>query len=162
MLLLGPFHSLLFQRWFRFPFAWIMRCRRRSRRPGLFYVLQIFLWTSSFRVNIEIDAWSTVRRILWRFLTCIRHALFFNVKELSWLRIACDWFFERNFAGKAYLKINLLVKTPLRSAVWKLDAPGYGLLTYNLTTPPSQGALSDGYWMIAKHVNKKNAGKPSV
>ena len=76
LLSLGPFHSRLFRRWFRFPFAWIMRCRRWSRRPGLFYVLQIFLWTASFRVNTEIVAWSTVRRILWRFLTCVRHAFF--------------------------------------------------------------------------------------
>ena len=27
----------------------------------------------------------------------------------------------------------------------------------NLTTPPSRGALSIDYWMVAKHVNKKNA-----
>ena len=28
--------------------------------------------------------------------------------------------------------------------------------------PPSQDALSQDYWMVAKHVNKKNAGKPCV
>ena len=27
--------------------------------------------------------------------------------------------------------------------------------TCNLTTPPSRGALFQGYWMVAKHVNKK-------
>ena len=32
------------------------------------------------------------------------------------------------FAGKAYLKINLLVKTLLHE-LWQLDAPGNGLLT---------------------------------
>ena len=26
--------------------------------------------------------------------------------------------------------------------------------------PPSWGALSQDYWMVAEHVNKKNAGKP--
>ena len=31
-----------------------------------------------------------------------------------------------------------------------------------LTTPPSRGALSQDYWMVAKHVNKQNAGKPHV
>ena len=34
--------------------------------------------------------------------------------------------------------------------------------TCNLTTPPSRGALSQDYWMVAKHVNEKNAGKPRV
>ena len=33
--------------------------------------------------------------------------------------------------------------------------------TCNLTTPSSRGALSQD-WMVAKHVNKKNAGKPRV
>ena len=28
--------------------------------------------------------------------------------------------------------------------------------------PPSRGALSQDYWMVAKHENKKNAGKPRV
>ena len=32
--------------------------------------------------------------------------------------------------------------------------------TCNLTTPPSRGTISQDYWMLAKHVNKKNAGKP--
>ena len=31
-----------------------------------------------------------------------------------------------------------------------------------LTTPPSRGALSQAYWMVTKHVNKKNGGKPRV
>ena len=82
-----------------FFFAIIMLCRRWSSRPGLFYVLQIFLWTASFRVNTEIVAWSTVRRILWRFLP-----------------------------GKAYLKITYLWKRRCIGAVWKLDAPAYELL----------------------------------
>ena len=34
--------------------------------------------------------------------------------------------------------------------------------TCNLTILPSRGALSQDYWMVAKHVNKKNAGKPRV
>ena len=34
--------------------------------------------------------------------------------------------------------------------------------TCNLTTPPSRGALSQDYWMVARHVNRKNAGKPRV
>ena len=34
--------------------------------------------------------------------------------------------------------------------------------TCNLATPPSRGALSQDYWMVAKHENKKNAGKPLV
>ena len=118
-----------------------MRCRRWSRRPGLFYVLQIFLWTASFHLNTEIVAWSNVRRILWRFLTCFCHAFFFNVRELSWLRVksliyywwrTCLWLaFRKQFAEKAYLKINLLVKTPLhrssmevrRSGLWAPDYP---------------------------------------
>ena len=34
------------------------------------------------------------------------------------------------FAGKAYLKINSLVKTPLHEFnLWQLNAPGYGLLS---------------------------------
>ena len=112
-----------------------MRCRRWSRRPGLFYVLQIFLWTASFRVNTEIVAWSTVRRILWRFLTCVRHAFSFSMwrsypgyvlKVYYWWR-TCLWLaFRKQFSGTAYLKINLLVKTPLhrrsmevrRSGLW--------------------------------------------
>ena len=118
---LGPFHSRLFRRWCRFPFAWIVRCRRWSRRPGPFYVLQIFLWTASFRVNTEIVAWSTIRRILWRFLTCVCHAFFsmwrscpgYVLKVYYWWR-TCLWLaFRKQFEGKAYLKINLLVKTPL-------------------------------------------------
>ena len=32
------------------------------------------------------------------------------------------------FAGKAYLKINSLVKTPLHE--WQLNDPGYGLLAF--------------------------------
>ena len=32
--------------------------------------------------------------------------------------------------------------------------------TCNLTTPPSRGTLYQDYWMAAKHVDKKNAGKP--
>ena len=36
------------------------------------------------------------------------------------------------------------------------------LFISNLTTPPSRGALSQDYWMVAKHVNNKNAGKPRV
>ena len=28
--------------------------------------------------------------------------------------------------------------------------------------PPSRGALSQDYWMVAEHVNKKNAGRPRV
>ena len=31
--------------------------------------------------------------------------------------------------------------------------------SYNPTIP---GALSQDYWVVAKHVNKKNAGKPRV
>ena len=31
-----------------------------------------------------------------------------------------------------------------------------------LTNPPSRSALSQDYWMVAKHVNKNNAGKPRV
>ena len=34
--------------------------------------------------------------------------------------------------------------------------------TCNLTTPLSWGALSQDYWTVAKHVNRKNAGKPRV
>ena len=34
--------------------------------------------------------------------------------------------------------------------------------TCNLATPPSRGALSQDYWMVAKHENKKNAGKRLV
>ena len=30
----------------------------------------------------------------------------------------------------------------------------------NTTIPPSRGALSQCYWMVAKHVNNKNPGKP--
>ena len=127
-----------------FFFAWIMRCRRWSSRPGLFYVLQIFLWTASFRVNTEIVAWSTVRRILWRFLTCVRHAFFsFNVKSCPGYVLKvyycwrnCLWLaFRKQFAGKAYLKINLLVKTPLHRRSMEVRRPGYGLLLtliYNL------------------------------
>ena len=131
------FHSRLFRRWFRFPFVWIVRCRRWTRRPGLFYVLQIFLWTASFRVNTEIVAWSTVRRILWRFLTCVRHAIFsmwrscpgYVLKVYYWWRTFLWLAFRKQFVGKAYLKINLLVTTPLhrrsmevgRSGLW---APG--------------------------------------
>ena len=47
-----------------------------SRALNFFYVLQIFLWTASFGVNTEIVAWSTVRKILWRFLMCVGHAFF--------------------------------------------------------------------------------------
>ena len=32
----------------------------------------------------------------------------------------------------------------------------------NVTTPPSRGALSQDSWVIAKHINKKNASKPRV
>ena len=35
------------------------------------------------------------------------------------------------------------------------------LITCNLTTPASRGALSQDYWMVAKHV-KKNDGKPRI
>ena len=136
---LGPFHSRLFRRWCRFPFAWIVRCRRWSRRPGLFYVLQIFLWTASFRVNTEIVAWSTIRRILWRFLTCVCHAFFSMwrscpgsvLKVYYWWR-TCLWLaFRKQFAGKAYLKINLYSwKRRCIGAVWKLDAPSYGPLAH--------------------------------
>ena len=128
------FSQSLFWRWFPFPSPWIMRCRRWSTRPGLFYVLQIFPWTASFRVNSKIVAWSTVRRILWRFLTCVRHAFFsmwrscpgYVLKVYYWWR-TCLWLaFRKQFAGKAYLKINLLVKTLLhrhsmevrRSGLW--------------------------------------------
>ena len=113
-------------------FAWIMRCRRWSRCPGLFYVLQIFLWTASFRVNTEFAAWSTVRRILWRFLTCIRHAFFsmwrsspgYVLKVYYWWRI-CLWLaFRKQFVGKAYLKINLLVKTPFHRRSLEVRRPG--------------------------------------
>ena len=114
-----------------------MRCLRWRRRSGLFYVLQIFLWTASFSVNTEIVAWSTVRRILLRFLTCVRHAFFsvsrscpgYVLKVYYWWR-TCLWLaFRKQFVGKADLKINLLVKTPLhrrsmevrRSGLW---APG--------------------------------------
>ena len=75
----------------------------------------------------------TVRRILWRFLTCVRHSLWrscpgYVLKVYYWWR-NCLWLaFRKQFAGKAYLEINLLVKTPLHIVVWKLDAPGYGLL----------------------------------
>ena len=34
-------------------------------------------------------------------------------------------------------------------------AKKYPSSTCNLTTPPSRGALSQDYWMVAKHVNKK-------
>ena len=103
-----------------------MRCRRWSRRPGLFYVLQIFLWTASFRVNTEIVAWRTVRRILWRFLTCVCHAFFSMwrscpgyVLKVYYGWRTCLWLaFRKQFAGKAYLKINLLVKTLLHSCLW--------------------------------------------
>ena len=37
-----------------------------------------------------------------------------------------------------------------------------GGLKKKLTTLPSRGALSQDYWMVAKHVNKKNVGKPHV
>ena len=115
-----------------FFFAIIMLCRRWSSRPGLFYVLQIFLWTASFRVNTEIVAWSTVRRILWRFLPCVRHAFFFNVKSciknLLLLTQLLVIGFRKQFAGKAYLKITYLWKRRCIGAVWKLDAPAYGLL----------------------------------
>ena len=119
-----------------FFFAIIVLCRRWSSRPGLFYVLQIFLWTASFRVNTEIVAWSTVRRILWRFLPCVRHAFFFNVKscpgyvlKIYYCWRNCLWLaFRKQFAGKAYLKITYLRKRRCIGAVWKLDAAAYGLL----------------------------------
>ena len=109
-----------------------MRCRRWSRRPRLFYVLQIFLRTASFRVNTEIVAWSTVRKIVWRFLTCVRHAFFsmwrscpgYVLKVYYWWR-TCLWLaFRKQFAGKAYLKINLLVKTPLHRRSMELRRSG--------------------------------------
>ena len=36
----------------------------------------------------------------------------------------------------------------------------YSSITCNLSTPPSRGALSQDYWIVAKYVNKKSAGKP--
>ena len=38
----------------------------------------------------------------------------------------------------------------------------YLFFACNLTTPSSRGALSQDYWMVAKHVNRENAGKPRV
>ena len=44
--------------------------------------------------------------------------------------------------------------TPLRGV--KNNPPLHAILQ----TPPSRGALSQDYWLVAKHVNKKNASKP--
>ena len=56
---------------------------------------------------------------------------------------------------------------------WKWGTPGkwgnplrWGktitLLYMQSYNPPSRGALSQDYWMVVKHVNKKYAGKPRV
>ena len=73
----------------------------------------------------------TVRRILWRFLTCVRHSLWrscpgYVLKVYYWWR-NCSWLaFRKQLAGNACLEIYLLVKTPLhrrsmevrRSGLW--------------------------------------------
>ena len=131
-------------------FPCIMRYRRWSRRPRLFYVLQIFHWTASFIVNTEIVAWSTVRRILLRFLTCVRHAFFSMwrscpgcVLKVYYWWCTCLWLaFRKQFTGKAYLKINLLVKTLLHRSSMEVRRSGFWapVKRHALATPSLRSA----------------------
>ena len=47
-------------------------------------------------------------------------------------------------------------RNPLR---WGKKLTLFYMQSYNPAIP---GALSQDYWMVAKHINKKYAGKPSV